>query len=136
MSMTSNLVDELRKYAEEYRTPPWGNYNDGKKEILRKAADTIEELSLKLHNSQMERSSMYYNGGWVSTNDCFPPQPKENKLLNYKPLELYLICLKDCDYPFIAFWNGKYFIDGVSKVQNIEYYMPLPLPPAYEPKED
>lgn len=68
MSMISEQVNRLRGYAEVCRTVSdhiTAKYLDG-------AADTIEELSAKLHNSQMERSSMYYNGGWIPVSDRTP----------------------------------------------------------------
>ena len=136
MSMLSELVKELRKYAEEYKNLPWSEVCEKTKRMLNNAADTIEELSAKVAKQSMERSSQYYNGGWIATEDCLPPQPKENKALDYKPLELYLVYVNGDDYPFRAFWNGKFFADGIAKIQNVTYWMPLPLPPVYEPKED
>lgn len=65
--------------------------------------------------------------GWIPVKSGqMPPQPKENPLFENKPLELYLV---DCgvDYPFRAFWNGKFFTDGWSKVEVLAW-MPLPAP--------
>lgn len=139
MSMTSNLVEELRKYAEEYRTPPWGNYNDGKKETLRLASDTIEELSLKLHNSQMERSSMYYNGGWIPVEERLPED-------DVAVLVTYVEKGNKCFVGMtVARYSNVYF---GGNILNIKEWKPMlsyfgnedeviawqPLPPAYEPK--
>mgnify|MGYP007101871850 CR=1 FL=1 len=64
MSTTSELVDELEHIASSE-----GYYDDkfpSKRSItIKRAADIIKELSEKLHNLQMERSSQYYNGGWI-----------------------------------------------------------------------
>ena len=74
MSMISEQVNRLRGYAEICRTVSdhiTAKYLDG-------AADTIEELSAKLHKSQMERSSQYYNGGWISLDE---KEPKDGQLV-------------------------------------------------------
>lgn len=84
MSMTSELIKRLRLYAKTYTEPPLGREVDGTPELLRKAANTIEELSLKLHNSQMERSSQYYNGGWISVTERLPGDDEE--YLEYFPV--------------------------------------------------
>lgn len=70
MSMISEQVNCLRGFAEVCRTVSdhiTAKYLDG-------AADTIEELSAKLHNSQMERSSQYYNGGWIPVSERLPEE--------------------------------------------------------------
>ena len=136
MSMVSTLAENLRAYAEEYKYLSNHTRDNNIPDILLVAADTIEELSAKAARQNMERSSQYYGGGWISVNDCLPPQPTENKTLDYKPLELYLVYVNGDDYPFRAFWNGKFFADGIAKVENVSYWMPMPLPPTYEPKED
>ena len=59
MSLISKQINELREYAK----------------LINDAADTIEMLSAKLHASQMERSSQYYNDGWV-------PVDEKNLIIN------------------------------------------------------
>lgn len=71
------------------------------------------------------------NNGWIPCDKELPPQPKENPLLDNKPLELYLVSLGDEEYPFRAFWNGKSFTDGMHKL-NVTAWQPLPEP--YTPK--
>ena len=56
-----------------------------------------------------------------------PPQPKENSAFENKPLDLYLVSVKNVDYPFRVFWNGKIFTDGWGKV-DAEAWQPLPEP--------
>lgn len=74
MSMASELVDKLRSIASSE-----GFYDDRipseKAKIIKMAADTIEELSKKLHYSQMERSNRYYNGGWILCSERLPEEP-------------------------------------------------------------
>ena len=80
MSMTSELVKGLRSMALQYSAM---GVRETEK-IMNQAADTIEELSLKLHNSQMERSSQYYNGGWIDVSDRLPNDDEE--YLEYFPV--------------------------------------------------
>lgn len=71
MSMITELVEKLRNIAGSE-----GFYDDrfpsDKAATIKMAADTIEELSEKLHNSQMERSSQHYNGGWIPCSERLP----------------------------------------------------------------
>lgn len=80
MSMTSELVKGLRSMALQYSAM---GVRETEK-IMNQAADTIEELSLKLHNSQMERSSQYYGGGWIDVSDRLPNDDEE--YLEYFPV--------------------------------------------------
>ena len=64
MSLTSKQIDELRAYAKDRK----GELA----KLITDAADTIEELSAKLHASQMERSSQYYHGGWIPCSERLP----------------------------------------------------------------
>ena len=64
---------------------------------------------------------------WIPCEVELPPQPKENPLYENKPLQIYLVSVKNCEEPFRAFWNGKDFTDGWSKL-NVEAWMNLPQP--------
>ena len=70
MSMISEQIKRLRKTAESLKKS--GLAADGIALKFEQAAKTIEELSEKLHNLQMERSSQYYNGGWTPTTERLP----------------------------------------------------------------
>lgn len=72
MSIISELVDKLKKYAAEYDLPPFGREIEGTPELLLEAADTIETLSAKLVAVNMEQSDKYYGGGWISVEDRLP----------------------------------------------------------------
>lgn len=65
-------------------------------------------------------------GEWIPCSEELPTKPKENPVFGYRPVELYLV---DCggEYPFRAFWNGRYFTDGFSRVDAIAW-RPLPEP--------
>lgn len=77
MSMTSELIDRLRKNVN------WLDEEDNDEREIRKsmleAADTIRLLSKKLCASQMERSSQYYNDGWIPVEET-DELPKEEVL--------------------------------------------------------
>lgn len=72
---------------------------------------------------------------WISCEVDMPPQPKKNPLYENKPLQVYLVSVKNCEEPFRAFWNGKDFTDGWSKL-NVEAWMPLPAPYKKEGAEN
>lgn len=75
----------------------------------------------------------HVNDGWIAVEDRLPKKPEPNPLLENKPLELYMVTVKGTDYPFRAFWNGKTFTDGWSKLDVITWQ---PLPDKYIPKQD
>lgn len=64
---------------------------------------------------------------WIPCSKKMPPQPKKNPIFENKPLDVYLVCVSEEDYPFRAFWNGKFFTDGWRK-QDVLAWMPLPEP--------
>mgnify|MGYP003302346752 CR=1 FL=1 len=66
---------------------------------------------------------------WIPCSKRLPEEPKGNPIFGYKRVELYLISVKNADYPFRAFWNGKIFTDGFGKVDAIAW---MPLPEAYK----
>lgn len=67
-----------------------------------------------------------FNNGWIPCSERLPEEPKENPILDYKPLELYLVSVEGADYSFRAFWNGEIFFDGFSKLENVIAWQPLP----------
>lgn len=72
MSCIAEFVKELRDLQYNTEIDCYGirELND----VCKRAANTIEELSSKLHNSQMERSSMYYHGGWIPCDERLPQE--------------------------------------------------------------
>lgn len=135
MSMTSELIKRLRLYAKTYTEPPLGREVDGTPELLRKAANTIEELSLKLHNSQMELSSMYYNDGWISVEERLP-----ETIGHFSDDMLVAIQWDDGDITTaISYYASKSAnIFGKWSVDCFDYHVIAwrPLPPVYEKAGD
>lgn len=74
MSMISEQIDRLRKLAKTFEDSGWAV--DGLVNEFRDAADTIEELSAKLAAANMERSTAYYNDGWIPCSERLPEEPK------------------------------------------------------------
>lgn len=72
------------------------------------------------------------SNGWIPVSERLPEEPKENPVFENKELELYLVSVKNQDYAFRAFWNGKSFTDGWSKLDVIAW---MPLPEPYNPEE-
>ena len=72
-----------------------------------------------------------YKGGWTPCSRELPPQPEENPAFDNRTLEIYLVSDSISDYPYRAFWNGKYWTDGFSDVEVIAWQ---PLPAPYQPK--
>lgn len=75
------------------------------------------------------------NARWIPCSEMTPQKPEENPLFENKTLELYLVSIKNIEYPFRAFWNGKFFSDGWNKVNAIAW-MPLPKPYIPESKHE
>ena len=71
MSLTTELIGRLRKEADGYM-----GYRSKRairvKHLLREAADTIKVQSAKIHAYAMERSTAYYNGGWIPVGERLP----------------------------------------------------------------
>ncbi|MEE1352072.1 MAG: hypothetical protein UHM23_08510 [Clostridia bacterium] len=68
MSMITEQVKRLREAADFRHTI--GDYMTAG--LHREAADTIETLSAKIQAANMERSSAYYNGGWIPVKERLP----------------------------------------------------------------
>lgn len=122
MSMTTELIDRLKQHATELHN----NLIIINERIenqcvkdMREAAEVIEELSLKLHNSQMERSCQFYHGGWI---------PVSERLPEYD--ENIFVCDIDGDIYFThkSHLTNKYYDSFGNDIKNVLAWMPLPEP--------
>ena len=68
---------------------------------------------------------------WIPVVERTPEKPKENPLYDNKPLELYLVSVKNTDCVIRAFWNGASFTDGWEKLDVLAW---MPLPEPYRPE--
>ena len=64
---------------------------------------------------------------WIPVEERLPEKPNENPLYDNKPLEIYLVSVKNTDCVIRAFWNGVSFTDGWEKL-DVLAWMPLPEP--------
>lgn len=116
-----------------------------REEILKYANNCIERLELfadkvGLPDSRLadlalmkELVALIEQPQWIPCSDRLPEEPKENPIFEGKPLELYLVSVKNADYPFRAFWNGRIFTDGFGKVDAIAWQ---PLPEPYKGEQE
>ena len=86
MSLISEQVKGLRELALK-------NIENPNAMFLKRCADTIEELSTKLAAQNMERSTAYYNDGWIPCSERLP-EHDEKYLCTY-------IFHKHYDMPFV-----------------------------------
>lgn len=95
------------------------------KQLAEERKDNIQTIDVS------ELLGEQVNDGWIPCEKELPPQPKGNVIFEGKPLELYLVSLKNADYPLRAFWNGKYFTDGWCKLDVVAW---RELPAPYQQK--
>lgn len=65
--------------------------------------------------------------GWIPVEERLPEKPNENPLYDNKPLETYLVSVKNTGCVIMALWNGASFTDGWEKL-DVLAWMPLPEP--------
>lgn len=121
------MKEFINKLIRRFEEEPVLSINMGKDYLIsgnaipkERVLEIVTELAEEYNVSEMPT-------GWIPCDKELPPMPKENPLFENKPLELYLVSLNSTDYPWRAFWNGKFFTDGWSKVKVIAW-MPLPVP--------
>lgn len=65
--MISELVNKLKEESE------WHDFTEPRlARLLKEAANTIEEHSAKLQRLNMERSTQFYNNGWILCSERLP----------------------------------------------------------------
>lgn len=131
MSLISKQIEELRSYAKERKGELAKLTND--------AADTIEMLSAKLHASQMELSSQYYNNGWLPVDERKPDNEHDDWVIGQ-------IREKSSGYLWIPsvveYRESKddWYVEGIGWLKSnpddaFEVIAWMPLPKKYVPKE-
>lgn len=130
MSMTTELIKEIRSCveyidavsAEEINTPEVTK-------TLQKAADAIEELSAKLHASQMERSSQYYHGGWIPCEERLP-EDRDNVVVTCFVHEKWCAAT--------GYHNGfNWVVSAYNRVwDDLDVLAWRPLPKPYSPNDE
>lgn len=133
MSILSEQVKELRDISKKIKT---GRYitdsTIGKN--LEQAADTIEALSAKLSEENMDRSDRYYGSGWIACEDELPEDGVD--VLVWFEYFRYgehnrLFQTKGISYTFNGKWSG--FVNGSSGWMELRIIAWQPLPEDYRP---
>lgn len=121
MSMITEFVKRLRKHADTFEKS--GLSVDGIVKDYRESADVIEELSAKLQSANMERSSQYYNGGWIPVSEMLPEK------------YTYTLWCASSGYVRSDYFNGEFWEDAKKYCYEIIAWMPLPEPYKAESEE-
>lgn len=130
MSLMSEQVKELRilaNLAEDAKFPADIAYS------INNAADTIEELSAKLASANMERSTAYYNNGWIPCSERLPKEPFA-----------CLVTIMDCEpmtqtdfenvLPYHVGYDGQRWNDADGDAIPFEVIAWMPRPEPYQPE--
>lgn len=118
-------IEMLRKYAEN-------KFENGEIELangILKAVNYIENDNIPTAYDVDKVEEQQKAERWIPVSERLPKEPKQNPLFENKPLELYMVCEENMDYPCRVFWNGKIFTDGFMKVDAIAW---RPLPDPYK----
>jgi hypothetical protein len=128
--MISEQVKELREIASEFDL-------DGKEELsnmINEAADTIEALSAKLAEANMDRSDRYYGGGWIACEDRLPEDGVDVLVwFEYFRYGEYnrLFQTKGISHTFDGKWSG--FVNGSSGWNQLKIIAWQPMPEDFRP---
>ena len=120
MSMLSEQVKELKTVANKLTI----GHNIAISEAIRQfraAADTIEALSAKVAATNMERSTVYYNGGWIPCSERLP-EVEQDVLLSFRSLDVRVGYRANTEDFFYVY--GEEYIT----FENTLAWMPLPKP--------
>lgn len=116
------IIEKLEERSEECRKF-WNEFDD---------EDSFGSMNAYTNAIEIvKQAAAEYNNGWVPCSEQLPPQPKKINLFEIKCLKPYLVSVQHSDYPYKAFWNGKYFTDGFVKFEANAWQ---PLPEPYKPK--
>ena len=115
MSLISKQIDELRAYAKDS--------NGELAKLINDAADTIEVLSAKLHAANMERSSQYYNDGWIPCSEKSPEEYGEYLVTKYT---FVWNCEEWKCEKYVSNDIAYFDNDGFHKADTVIAWMPLP----------
>lgn len=120
MSMISEQIKTLRYHSLDSEIDMLGVRELQK--LFEEAADTIKELSEKLASANMERSTAYYNDGWIPCSERLPDESGKYTVCTAKGS---VYCAK-----FTVGKKGKFF--HTDMYTHIIAWQPLPAP--YKPK--
>lgn len=116
MSMITELVKRLKDLYVAPELDMLCGVDGECRQAIKESAQVIEELSAKLQATNMERSSQYYNGGWIPVSEELP-----------KKSGFYLVSTTDC-ITIMEFSNGWISQNIGSCNWYVKAWMPLPQP--------
>lgn len=121
MSMISELLGDLEVvYAHLHQKNKLALSN-----TVAIAIKTIKELSAKLAMENMERSTAYYNGGWIPRNERLHIEKGAYLVTTYaKLLGKYIVDVKIFDNRY----GEDVWVDDYDCDDNVIAWMPLPEP--------
>ena len=130
MSMITEQVKRLRDLADVLELST-GGYKTLIKE-LKEAADTIEQLAAKVQAANMERSTAYYNGGWIPVSERLPKADEYIEDVS----KYYLVQNEYGDMLVARYTRGEYW-EQMYQLKPIadEIIAWMPLPDAYREDE-
>lgn len=124
MSMISEQIKKLRDLAELCASTS----DHMMAKYLNDAADTIEELSAKLQAANMERSSQYYNGGWIPVSERLPEEKVNPITHDYYEYQCTFRSGDIYDVRSYKFGKGHWWLGCGVMDEYVTAWMPLPLP--------
>ena len=83
MSMITEQVEYLIKLSNNH---PFESNIPTLQRACEEAANTISVLSEKLQAANMERSTAYYNGGWIPVKERLPKTDNKNEINSFNVL--------------------------------------------------
>lgn len=128
------LVEKLRRCARTYKQNPCAGIIDIV-QTLNSAADAIEELSAKVVQQNMEKSSQYYGGGWIPVEERLPEEAF-GCIVTVLDAEPTTGKDYECILPYFVGYDGEQWNNSDGERIPFEVIAWQPLPPVYEPKED
>lgn len=127
-------IGEQVKELREYSNTSLYTRERRARELLKEAADTIESLSAKLAEANMDRSDRYYGGGWIACEDRLPEDGVDVLVwFEYFRYGEYnrLFQTKGISYTFNGKWSG--FVNGSSGWRKLRIIAWQPMPEDYRP---
>jgi hypothetical protein len=140
--MITEQVKELDECAKKCQQYPFINVcmnNEGHdfRFIFRSAADTIKTLSEKVRAANMERSTAFYNGGWIPVKERLPKNceyvlltiRRMNKAFNHEPF----VSVGYIGWSQTVWWCAH---DGDCRLNQIDVLAWMPLPEPYREDDE